>query len=92
MVKAGYNPVALITLINKAFPQEKGILAIKGNSTSQRLANIYEYIYMNYPYFLKNNPYLYSQEYQNFLLTSIRNRNLLQNKIKSGSKKTIIYE
>ena len=92
MTKAGYNPVALITLINKAFPQEKGLMAIKSNTTTRRLAAIYEYIYTNYPYYLQNNPYLYSESYQNFLLTSIRNRNWLQNKVKSGSKRNISYE
>ena len=93
MINAGFHPVALITFINKAIPQKKGFISsLKSNTTTKRLANIYEYIYINYPYYLENNPYLYSESYQNFLLTSIDNRILLQKKIESGSKKSLNYE
>lgn len=91
-VHAGFNPVAIITYMNKAYPQKLGIFAYKKNKISKRLANIYEYIYVNYPYYLKDNPYLYSESYQNFLLFSIDNRTMLQKKIKSGSKKPLNYE
>ena len=89
---AGFNPVAVITYMNKAYPQKLGLFAYKKNKVSKRLANIYEYIYVNYPYYLKNNSYLYSESYQNFLLFSIDNRVLMQKKIKSGSKKPLNYE
>ncbi len=92
MVKAGYNPLGLITYINKS--QTNGFLdkILFHNSPSKRQAIIYEYIYYNYPYYLKNNTYLTNKNYQNFLLTSSSNRALLKEKIKSGSKKELKYE
>lgn len=92
MVKAGYNPLALITFINKAFPQHYQDLISNKNLTSKRLAHIYEYIYTKYPYFLDNNEYLQNPYYQNFLLNSAENRRLLEEKIKSGSKEKLKYE
>lgn len=92
MVKAGYNPLALITFINKAFPQHYQDLISNKNLTSKRLAHIYEYIYTKYPYFITNNEYLQNPYYQNFLLNSVENRRLLEEKIKSGSKEKLKYE
>ncbi len=92
MVKAGYNPLALITFINKAFPQHYQDVISNKNLTSKRLAHIYEYIFTKYPYFLANNEYLENPAYQNFLLTSVNNRKLLEEKIKSGSKEKLKYE
>lgn len=92
MVKAGYNPLGLITFINKAFPQHYQDLISNKNLTSKRLANIYEYIYTKYPYYLAHNEYLNNPYYQNFLLNSVENRRLLEEKIKSGSKENLNYE
>ena len=92
MVKAGYNPLALITFINKAFPQHYQDLISNKNLTSKRLAHIYEYIYIKYPYFLANNEYLENPYYQNFLLTSVDNRRRFEEKIKNGSKEKLKYE
>ncbi len=92
MVKAGYNPLALITFINKAFPQHYQDVISNKNLTSKRLAHIYEYIFTKYPYFLANNEYIENPNYQNFLLTSVNNRKLLEEKIKSGSKEKLKYE
>ncbi len=92
MVTAGYNPVALITFLNKSYPQKRFDKFSKTNLTSKRLANIYEYIYTKYPYYLKNNEYFETEAYQNFLLTSEENREKLHEKIKSGSKKAVNYE
>ena len=62
------------------------------NLTSKRLAVIYEYIYIKYPYFLKNNKYIDNKYYQNFLLTSTANRKMLENKIKTNSRANLDYE
>lgn len=75
MVKAGYNPVALINLINKTANEpcwfEYNIFHHKG---SERTAYIYHYIYEKYPVFIAENDYLKSPYYQNFLRTSKKDR------------------
>lgn len=92
MVNAGYDPIGLITYINKAFPQRRFDRFSNTNLTSKRLAIIYEYIYTKYPYYLANNKYLETESYQNFLLNSMSNRKLLEDKIKNKSTKDLDYE
>lgn len=92
MVKAGYNPLALIVFINKSCPQKHGDRFARHNLTSKRLARIYEYITYKYPGYLKDNDYINNQYYQNFLLTSVNNRRMLEEKIRINSKKEIKYE
>ena len=86
MVKAGYNPIALITFIQKSCPEKRYDTISRTNLTSKRLINIYEYIYVKYPYFLENNEYLNTESYQNFLLTSVEDRAKLANKLKYNKK------
>lgn len=92
MVKADYNPIALITYIQKTSPQKRYDTISTKNLTSKRLAIIYEYIYTKYPYYLANNTYINNEFYQRFLLTSQNNRRLLQEKIKNNSKENLKYE
>ena len=93
MVKAGYNPIGLIILINKTCPQARQDKFSSKNLASKRLAHIYERIYTKYPYFLRNNSYLYNDYYQNFLLTSQENRKKLEEKIKAKDLKQVVkYE
>ena len=92
MVNAGYNPLGLITFIQKSCPQKRFDTISTQNLASKRLAIIYEYIYTKYPYFLANNAYIENEHYQNFLLSSQENRRMLQEKIKTGSKKELKYE
>lgn len=93
MVKAGYNPLGLITWINKSCPQARQDKFSNSNLTSKRLALIYERIYLKYPSFLARNAYLENEYYQNFLLTSQENRKLLQEKvINKDWKRELKYE
>ena len=92
MVNAGYDPIGLITFLNKSQPQKRYDTFSSSNLTSKRLAIIYEYIYTKYPYFLANNKYIDNESYQNFLLTSVDNRKKLEDKIKNHSEKKIKYE
>lgn len=92
MVAAGYNPLALITFINKSYEQKRFDKISNHNLTSKRLANIYEYIYTKYPVFLADNEYINNEAYQNFLLNSLENRKKLHEKIKTGSRERINYE
>lgn len=92
LVKAGYNPLGLITFINKAYPQARQDKISKRNLTSKRLMYIYERIYFEYPYFLVNNTYLENEYYQNFLLNSVENRKKLEQKVKNKTTGKIDYE
>ena len=92
MVKAGYNPLGLITYIQKTCPQKRTDKIGRSNLTSKRLAIIYEYITYKYPKYLDSIEYKNNKYYQNFLLTSLSNRSKLQEKIKTNSTKAIKYE
>jgi hypothetical protein len=93
MVKAGYNPLGLITFINKSYPQARQDAVSSHNLTSKRLAYIYERIYTQYPNFIIHNAYLENETYQNFLLTSQENRKLLKEKVNNSQwKKDLKYE
>ena len=92
MFNAGYDPIALITYIQKTCPQKRSDRFSRTNLTSKRLARIYEYITYKYPYYLKESKYLDNKYYQNFLLTSINNRKLLEEKIKNNTTKELKYE
>lgn len=56
MVKAGYNPVAMITIMNKIGNESVWDwgLSISHPKTSRRLMKDYEYIYKKYPKYLKS--------------------------------------
>ncbi|HIZ29462.1 MAG TPA: M48 family metallopeptidase [Candidatus Adamsella sp.] len=93
MVTAGYNPVALIIVLNKISGEKKGISSWFSThpAGSRRLVLIYEYIYKKYPGYLVDNDYRRNLYYQNFLLISkddrekIREREL--KKIEKNRKK-----
>lgn len=89
MVNAGYNPIALITALNKIGGQYRGALFLNSYDselgyshpqTSRRLAYIYEYIYEKYPAYLAQNDYRTNIYYQNFLLTSRAEREKIRDK------------
>lgn len=92
LVKAGFNPLGLVTLINKTCPQTRQDRFSNHNLTSKRLMYIYEKIYFDYPYFIANNSYINNSYYQNFLLTSIDNRRKLQEMAKTGRRGIAKYE
>lgn len=92
MVKAGYNPLGLITYIHKSSPQKRSDKISRQNLASKRLAVIYEYITYKYPEYLDSPEYKNNKHYQNFLLTSLVNRSKLNEKIKTKSTKAIKYE
>ena len=92
MIKANYNPLALIAHINKTCPQKRSDRISRHNLTSKRMMYIYEYITYKYPDQLVNNPYENNKHYQNFLLTSINNRSMLKEKIRTKSTKALKYE
>lgn len=92
MINAGYNPLALITIMNKVGKQYRYDALSNHTLMSRRMMLIYEYIYTKYPSILVNNSFQNNIYYQNFLLTSRNNRMKLLNKIETNSKKKINYE
>ena len=91
MVNAGYNPLAIITILNKIGKQYRYDAFSNHTLVSRRMMLIYEYIYTKYPNILVDNDYKDNVYYQNFLLTSRKNRMKLLDKINTNSKKKIRY-
>ena len=91
MVAAGYNPVAMIIVMNKTFPQTRYDWCSTHPLTSRRMMQVYEYIYKKYPEYLAKNEYKNNIYYQNFLLTSKNNRAKFQRKIETKSKGNVSY-
>jgi len=92
MVNAGYNPLAIITILNKIGKQYRYDAFSNHTLVSRRMMTIYEYIYKKYPSILVDNEYKDNIYYQNFLLTSRNNRMLLLENVKSGSTKKVNYK
>lgn len=82
MVNAGYNPVAMIIVLNKICEEPKGLDRFMSShpNGAKRLAYIYEYIYKKYPGYLVDNDYKTNLYYQNFLLTSKEDREKIREK------------
>lgn len=91
MVKAGYNPLGMILLLNRIAPEERYDWCSTHPLASRRLAEVYEYIYLKYPQYLVQNEYKNNMIYQNFLLTSRENRQKLEENIKNNSKRKVKY-
>ncbi len=68
MVKAGYDPIAAITIGNKIFgePVWDWGYTYTHPKGSKRLMDMYKYIYVKYPKFL-NSPLTLTPSYKNFL-------------------------
>ncbi|MBR1681710.1 hypothetical protein IJ707_07970 [bacterium] len=91
MINAGYNPLAIITILNKIGQQYRYDIFSNHTLISRRMMLIYEYIYTKYPSVLVDNEYKDNVYYQNFLLTSRNNRMKLLNKIEQNSNEKINY-
>lgn len=91
MVNAGYNPLAMIIILNKFAEEPNGLgtLGLDHPEGSQRLAAVYEYIYVKYPSYLVNNEYKNNLYYQNFLLTTKKERKLIKEKNSSQNVKNV---
>lgn len=92
MVNAGYNPLALIVVLNKLGKQYRYDFLSNHDLISRRMAKIYEHIYMKYPAILAENEYKDNVYYQNFLLTSRKNRLKFQHKIENNEQGKIKYD
>ena len=81
MVKAGYNPVALITVYNKTLAQTRYEWCHFYPLTTKRMVNIYEHIYKKYPQYLTNNAYENNVYYKNFLSTTGKEMKKIEKKL-----------
>ncbi len=71
MVKAGYNPIAAITMANKWQPEDYWDFWVFTThpKTSKRLMAMYKYIYVKYPWALKTDM-VNNVNYENFTYSS----------------------
>lgn len=90
MVNAGYNPVAMIVMMNK-ISSEPCWFEISNTHPGgvQRLAEMYEYIYVKYPEYLIENDYKKNIYYQNFLLVSKGERKRIREKYSENNTKPV---
>ena len=86
MVKAGYNPVALITIYNKTLGQTRYEWCHYYPLATKRMANIYAYIKTNYPEYLVNNAYANNIYYKNFLHSATKEINKTEKKMSKKSR------
>ena len=92
MVKAGYNPVALIVILNKitaepCFWDDFGLR--RYTVGSDRMLNIYQYIYEKYPVYLVDNDYKRNLYYQNFLLVTKKQRQQFREEYKNKNSQYV---
>lgn len=71
MVKAGYNPVAAICVMNKIGPEDYWSFWILAShpKSSKRMMDMYKYIYVKYPWALKTDM-VHNVNYENFTYSS----------------------
>lgn len=87
MVNAGYNPVAMIIILNKICEEPNWFEISKTHPNGlARMVNIYGYIYTKYPSYLIDNEYKNNLYFQNFLLTTKQERKFIkENQLRSNT-------
>jgi len=83
MVKAGYNPIAAITCMNKWMGEDYWDFGVFTThpKTSRRLLEMYKYIYRKYPWALKTEM-VHNVNYENFTYSAQKEINLFEQKEK----------
>ena len=71
LVKAGYNPVAIITMLDKTGAEWRGTFWGRHNKTEKRINAVYEYIKIKYPKYLNSNNFTNSVHYKNVINQAI---------------------
>lgn len=86
MVTSGYNPVAMILILNKICEEPNWFERLGTHPTGiERLNYIYEYIYAKYPSYLADNEYKNNLYFQNYLLNSKQWRGYVKAKYQDSS-------
>ena len=86
MVKAGYNPLALITIYSKTPAQTRYEWCHLQPLATKRMINIYEHIANNYPQYLANNAYANNIYYKNFLHNTTKEMKKLEKKMSKKNR------
>ena len=71
LVKAGYNPVAIITMLDKTGAEWRGTFWGRHNKTEKRITAVYEYIKAKYPKYLNPNSFTNSIHYKKVIKQAI---------------------
>ena len=90
MAKAGYNPIAGITLLNKFAPESPIDFGLMTShpKTSKRILAMYKYIYKKYPWALSSSM-AQNVHYVNFTYSAEKDINLFQQTEKERANKRI---
>lgn len=67
MVKAGYNPVAIITAYDKVGAEWRGVFWGRHQKVNTRMNAVYNQIKTNYPKYLGDNAFTKSDNYARFI-------------------------
>jgi len=67
LVKAGYNPVAIITAYDKTLAEWRGAVFKRHNLANKRMLTVYNYIKSEYPQYLNDNSFTKSANYIRFI-------------------------
>ncbi|MCR4881905.1 MAG: M48 family metallopeptidase [bacterium] len=92
MVKAGYNPIAGLIIMNKLSDQPITDYFRTHPIGTKRLATMYVYIRDTYPDFLKDNELVKNPVYKNFLITCKKDIDKIDKKLQDNRNKEIQTE
>lgn len=92
MVKAGYNPVAGLIIMNKLVDQPITDYFLTHPKGSKRLATMYVYIKNTYPEFLKDNEYTKDPVYKNILISCQKDIEKVEEKLQEQAQREIMQE
>lgn len=89
MVKAGYNPIAGLIMMNKLVDQPITDYFRTHPMGTKRLATMYVYIRDTYPQFLENNEFVKNDVYKNILLTCQKDIEKIDKKLQDARNKEL---
>lgn len=92
MVKAGYNPVAGLIIMNKLVDQPITDYFRTHPKGSKRLATMYVYIKNTYPEFLNDNEYTKNPVYQNILISCQKDIEKLEERLQKEAERENMNE
>ena len=86
IVKAGYNPVAGLTMLNKLIDQPVIDIILTHPKGTKRIATMYVYIKNTYPEFLGDNEFTRDPVYKNILISCQKDIEKLEAKLEQAAQ------